>query len=98
MQAFVSSDMAAVDSSRTRDDRVASWSDRWATPPMDVAIATVPAGARAVAAEQIANHIDRELRRGRSLYCVVRDDYVSSRIGGFDGRALPPHCLEGMGR
>ena len=68
--------------------RSSDWEDRWGAPPPDVPIAAVPVDARAPRARELAAHVAAELERGRSLYCIVRDPYVTARIGGFDGRAL----------
>jgi len=75
---------------RSDEGRMGAWVGRWQTPPLDGAVDTVSPGARARSAGEVAAHVERELRRGRSLYCIVRDAYVADRIGGFDGRALLP--------
>jgi hypothetical protein len=80
--------MTMIDSATTAG-RSAGWDDRWSAPPPDLAIEIAPPDARERAAREIAEHVAAELGRGRSLYRVVRDAYVRSRIGGFDGRALP---------
>lgn len=60
----------------------------WGSPPPDRTVPTIPRGARASVADEVATHIGRELIAGRSLYCIVRDRYVAERVSEFDGRAL----------
>jgi hypothetical protein len=81
--------MSSVESPIAPADRSFGWEDRWSAPPPDIAIEVAPPGAREQASREIAEHVAAELARGRSLYRVVRDAYVRTRIGGFDGRALP---------
>ena len=66
---------------------------RWSRPPRDRTVAIVPSDGRKRAARAVAAHIEKELARGRPLYCVVRDEFVARRIGEFDGLALPTSCL-----
>ncbi len=72
------------------------WAHRFASPPPDILIDVTSAAGRSTAANEVAEHIRAELSRGRSLYCIVHDPYILRRLGGFDGRALPAHCLEGV--
>jgi len=64
------------------------WQRLWATPPADIAIAISPADARSRSAREVGEHISAQLDLGRSLYRIVHDAYIVTRIGGFDGRAL----------
>jgi hypothetical protein len=97
MQVLSSNTSEAVPSNAP-DGRVGRWSDRWMMPPLDIAIPTSPPGGRARAAREIAEHVRGELDRGRPLYCIVHDEYVCDRIGGFDGRARLPHRPGGLDR
>ena len=85
--------MLTSSASQTTSTAAGPWANRWCEPPQDVAIGISPAGARARAAREVAEHVAGELERGRSLYCIVRDRFVQARIGGFDGRALPAEAL-----
>lgn len=78
------------------EGRVGGWAGRWGNPPPDLAVGTSPAEARALRAREIGQHVARELERGRPLYCIVRDEYIAERIGGFDGRALPASAGRGL--
>ncbi len=79
----------------TRQEERGSVGERlWAAPPPDRTVPTIPRGARAVPAAEVAAHIERELSAGRSLYCIVRDAFVVERVSEFDGRCL----LTGWGR
>lgn len=73
------------------------WADRFLSPPPDIAIAIRPATGRLTSAAAVSDHIREELNAGRSLYCIVHDAAVQDRLGGFDGRALPEHCV-GVGQ
>jgi hypothetical protein len=64
------------------------WAVKWVAPPPDVAVPTDPPERRSRTAGEVGDHVAAELRRGRSLYCIVHDAYVQERLGGFDGRAL----------
>lgn len=90
-------DIGHADTCLGRATVLGPWAHKWTAPPPDIAIPTSPPGARERAAREVGAHVSDELERGRPLYCVVHDPYVQERIGGFDGRALPPHCLGGVG-
>jgi hypothetical protein len=85
-------------SSNAPQGRIGSWSERWIAPPPEVVIITSPQGALAPAAREIAERLRPEPDRGRSAACTLRDEEVHDRVGGFDGRALLPHCVEGLDR
>jgi hypothetical protein len=85
-------------SSNAPQGRIGSWSERWIAPPPEIAIAISPAGALVPAAREIAERLRREPDRGRSAACTLRDEEARDRVGGFDGRALLPHCAEGLDR
>jgi hypothetical protein len=98
----MSAELLELDGVGLRVDRPARvepgpWADKFLSPPPDIAVAISPATGRRAAATAVSEHILEQLEAGRSLYCIVHDPEVQAHLGGFDGRALPEHCL-GVGQ